>query len=78
MVYFKINGNSWLEHFAVMRKWSRLFVNVCECSNLIYPGTEFLSSYQGGVYASVCSGTVLQNNGISTDLRSYLERCYDL
>jgi hypothetical protein len=56
-----------------MRKWNRLFVNSCECSNLIYPGTEFLSSYQGGVCASVCSGTVLENNDISTELRSYLE-----
>jgi len=45
---------------------------------LFMRGRNFLSSYQGGVYVSVCSGTVLENDDISTELLSYLERCYDL
>ena len=37
-----------------LKEWKRLFVNDCECKNLITLATECLNSCQIGAYAFLC------------------------
>jgi hypothetical protein len=56
-VYFKVDENSWIEHFAVMESGIGSSILVANAVILFIRGWNFLSSYQGGA-----CGMMFENN----------------